>query len=151
MKTYPAECARQYLGKKDKFLNPTGYTIAEETRYIYDELTGNMDDRKLNISLDNIIKIRAVQDFSPEQAVSFVFLLKDAIREELEEEIRNSDLAWQLLNLELKIDRIALLAFNSYTKCRDKILDIRVREAKEERRKALNLLGDRDPNKREIN
>jgi hypothetical protein len=151
LKTYPAESARQYKGKKDKFSNPTGYILAEETMSIYDELTGNMDDQKLILSLNNILKIRTVQDFSPEQAVSFIFLLKDTIREELADEIRKSDIEWQLLNFELKIDRIALLAFNSYVDCRDTILEIRIKEAKEEARRAQNLLNNADAVKKENN
>jgi len=57
-----------------------GYTISQEINVLYEELLqGRVDSDKTATSLDSIIRIRAIQDFSPHEAVSFVFLLKKAI------------------------------------------------------------------------
>jgi hypothetical protein len=80
--------------------------------------------------LDEIIRIRALQNFTPSQALAFIFLLKIVIREELAEEIRKENLAAEILELESRIDGLALLGFDVYTKRREKIYEIKADEAK---------------------
>lgn len=138
--TYPADSLRFFKQEKDRFANPVGYTISLEIEALYDELLRGMDSDKLSASLDNIIKIRSVQDFSPRQAIAFVFLLKKAVRGELEREIRKNQLFEELLKFESRIDELALLAVDIYMKCREKIYEIRVNEVKAERERVFKLL-----------
>ena len=56
--------------------------------------------------------------------------MKNVIRQELAEEIRKENLAAELLDLESRIDGLALLGFDVYTKRREKLQDIQVDEAK---------------------
>ncbi|MDI6814817.1 MAG: RsbRD N-terminal domain-containing protein, partial [Dehalococcoidales bacterium] len=97
MNTYPSDTSRFLKQEKDRFLNPVGYTISQEIGAVYEELLQGMDFGKLSASLDNIIRIRSVQDFSPSQAIAFIFLLKKAIRDELGNEIRENQLFEELL------------------------------------------------------
>ena len=60
----------------------------------------------------------------------FIFLLKNVIRHELAEEIRQENLAAEVLELESRIDGLALLGFDVYTKRREKIYEIKADEAK---------------------
>jgi hypothetical protein len=129
--TYPPEFARFLARERDRFANPVGYTLSHALETIYDEICGDQDPEKLSTSLDTIIKVRAVQDFTPSQAVIFAFLLKNAVREALVEEMQDGQLAGELHEFESKVDSMALLAFDLYTKRREKIYEIRVREAKE--------------------
>ncbi|NIR14460.1 MAG: hypothetical protein GWN86_11135, partial [Desulfobacterales bacterium] len=62
--------------------------ISRGIRSLYEELLGEMNIDRLSSSLNNIIRIRSVQDFSPSQAIGFIFLLKKAIREVLESRIQ---------------------------------------------------------------
>ena len=80
--------------------------------------------------LDEIIRIRALQNFTPSQALAFIFLLKIVIREELAGEILKENLAAEILDLESRIDGLALLGFDVYTKRREKIYEIKADEAK---------------------
>ena len=128
VQTYPADASEFLKRDKDRFNNPVGYTIASGTEGIYDALLEGSTSNVLSSTVDSIIKIRAVQDFSPSQAVAFVFLLKKAIREQLAAEMRENGLSRQLLAFESKIDELALLTFDSYMRCREKIHDIRVNE-----------------------
>ncbi|MCL0091586.1 RsbRD N-terminal domain-containing protein, partial [Dehalococcoidales bacterium] len=121
--------------EKDRFANPVGYTISKEIEVLYEELIDGMNFDKLSTSLDNIIKIRAVQDFSPSQAIAFIFLLKKAVKEELADEIGGN---WWL-KFESRIDKLALLAFDIYMKCREKIYQIKVNKVKAETERALKL------------
>jgi len=140
LETYPADTSRFLKQGKDRFTNPVGYTISREIETLYDELLQEMNSDKLAACLDNIIRIRAVQDFSPSQTIALIFLLKKAIREELASEITENRVFEELLKFESRIDKLVLLAFDIYMKCREKVFEIRVNEAKAERERVLKLL-----------
>jgi hypothetical protein len=130
VQTYPADAYKFLKREKDRFNNPIGYTITRGTEGIYDALIQGSASNVLSSTVDSIVKIRAVQDFSASQAVAFVFLLKKSIREQLAAEMRENGFSEQLLTFESKIDELALLTFYSYMRCREKIHDIRVDEVK---------------------
>ncbi len=142
--TYPTE-ASAFLKGKDRFSNPVGYTISQEINALYEELLqGRVDSDKTAASLDNIIRIRAIQDFSPQEAVSFVFLLKKAMLEELGSEIEKEQSFREWLDFEPGIDKLASIAFDKYVECREKICELRVKEVKADKEiavKLLNLVG----------
>ncbi len=138
--TYPAEVS-SFLGEKDRFTNPVGFTISQEIDALYEQLLQDtVNSEQVSASLDNIIKIRALQDFSPHQAIAFVFLLKKAIRDEMGGEMERKQLLGEWLNLESGIDKLASLAFDIYMECREKIYQLRVDEVKAERERAFRLL-----------
>ncbi len=141
LETYPANTSRFLKQEKDRFMNPVGYTISQEIGVLYDELLTGMNEDKLTASLENIIKIRSVQDFSPSEGIAFIPLLKRTIREELEGKILDDQIFEEWAVLESKIDTLALLAFDIYMKCREKIHEIKISEVKGERERILNLLG----------
>ena len=137
LETYPADTSKFLKNEKNRFTNPVGYTISKEIEAIYEELLHGMDSDKIFPLLDNIIRIRAIQSFSPSQAIVFTFLLKKAIREELESEIRENCIFEELLEFESRIDKLALLSFDIYMKCREKLYEIR---AEEVRNRSFRLL-----------
>jgi len=138
--TYPADAAGFFKRDKDRFSNPIGYTISQEIKNLYEELLNDMNTDRLTACLDNIIKIRAVQDFPPSQAIAFILLLKKAVREEAANELKESQTFEELLKFEAKIDTLLLLALNSYMKCRERVFEIRMNEVKAERERAFTLL-----------
>lgn len=139
LETYPPDASRFLEREKDSFNNPVGFTISQETKAIYEQLLQEMNSDKLSTSLENILKIRAVQDFSPSQAVSFIFLLKKAVKEEL---ANQGDHAFEeLLEFDHKVDKLALLAFDIYMKSREKIFQLRVNEVRAESEIAFRLLN----------
>jgi len=140
METYPADTSPVLKQEKDRFANPVEYTISQEIKVLYEGLLQNMESDRLSISLDNIIRIRSVQDFPPSQAIAFVFLLKKAIREVLADNIGKSQDYKNLLEFEARIDELALLALDIYMRCREKVYEIRLNEIKAERERAFGLL-----------
>jgi hypothetical protein len=128
--SYAAETAIFLKKDKDRFDNPVGASISQGIKGLYDALLVEMDTDRVLAFLDEIIKIRAIQDFSPSQALAFIFLLKNVIREELAKELRAEDLSGELLELESRIDGLALLGFDVYTKRREKLCEVRVNEIK---------------------
>ena len=114
--------------QKDRFANPIGATVSEGLSALYGILQEKKDLQEAAKPLENIIKIRAVQDFTPSQAVSFVFLLKDIIREELAREKESEKFLASLAGFDARIDQVALMAFDFYMDCRERLHRIRVNE-----------------------
>jgi len=114
--------------QKDRFANPIGTTISQNLPELYDVLIAEREIAAATKPLENIIKIRAVQDFTPSQAVSFVYLLKHIIREELAREKQGQTLGPGLAALEARIDQAALMAFDLYMECRERLHQIRINE-----------------------
>ncbi len=135
--SYPVDAQRFFKKEKNRFSNPVGQTIAEDVEILYDELTVGNNTDKISSSLDNIIRIRAVQDFKPSQAVGFVLQLKKLIQNELGADSRESGIQNALEVLEERIDNAALLAFDIYSQCRQKLYEIRVNETKNQVGKLL--------------
>lgn len=127
--TYPSDSAA-FLKKDDQFRNPVGYTLSREAANLYDALLQEASCDKFSPSLDNIMKIRAVQDFTSYQAVAFVFFLKKAIVDTFSSELGEGSLLREFLDFEGRIDELAVCAFDSYMRCREKIHEIRLREVK---------------------
>jgi hypothetical protein len=89
LETYPSDTAQFLKEQKNRFHNPVGHTISEGIDCIFEELLGGMDSDRISLFLDNMIRIRALQDFTPSQAIGFIFILKKVMREELANEARN--------------------------------------------------------------
>jgi hypothetical protein len=74
--------------------------------------------------------------------MTFIFLLKRVLREELYQEIKESTAASEeLLALEARVDEMALRGFDLYMKCREKIYEIRAKEAKNQVSRLLQRAG----------
>ena len=128
--TYPADGQLFLKNQKDRFDNPVAYEFRQGIKGIYEALINGMDDDLVLSHLDRIISIRAIQDVPPSKAVAFIFLLKTVIRGELKEELTQKGLSEELLELESRIDGLALICFDVYMTRRKKLYEIRVREAK---------------------
>jgi hypothetical protein len=129
---YPPDTSRFLRDQKDRFANPVGATISRGLEGIFEEiLKDKQDQAKVSVFIDNIIRIKAVQNFNPSQAISFIFLLKNIIRDELAgDALQNLD-ADELLALESQIDGLALMAFDIFMSCREKIYEIKSNEARD--------------------
>jgi hypothetical protein len=128
IETYPEETARFLKSKKNLFANPVGNILFRELESILDGLSKGIDLNTIRPCLDNIIRIRAVQEISAAQAVAFIFLLKPVIREELASEIQENRIGKELLEFESRIDELTLLSFDIFMQCREKIYDLKANE-----------------------
>ncbi|HVB29134.1 MAG TPA: RsbRD N-terminal domain-containing protein [Terriglobia bacterium] len=129
LQTYPSQSTQFLLHETDCFRNPVGQTLKDGIPLLVDELFGDMNSGAVQQALEGIVRIRAVQNFSAREAVGFVFLLKKILQPELS--------AGGAMGLELdsRVDEMALAAFDLYVQCRGQISDIQVNEAR--RRVAL--------------
>jgi hypothetical protein len=140
LETYPADTATMMRKDKNQFTNPVGSTISRGIEVLFGKLCEGIQDEKCQASLDSILKIRSVQDFSPSTAVGFVFLLKRAIGETLKNEICKESVMDEWLKFQSQIDALALQAFDAYMECREKISEIRINQARAEKEMAFRMM-----------
>ena len=127
---YQSEGAKFFREHKDPFINPVGGIISKDTMVLYDQLLGTMDTAAINQSLDNIIKIRAIQELSPVEAVAFLYQLKEVIIGELDDGDFVKATTADLIEIFDRIDRLTKIAFEIYMNNREKINQIRIHEMK---------------------
>lgn len=130
MEPYPAGTSGLLKNQEKQFTNPVGYTISHGLENILDKLIDEKgaDFEAMVPFLDSIVRIRAVQDLKPSQALSFVFHLRNAIREELASDAK--EFCEEMAVLESRIDAIALISFDIFVKCREKVYELKANEVK---------------------
>jgi hypothetical protein len=96
-----------------------------------------MDADTIQRALDAIIRIRSVQEFTPSEAVGFIFELKTVIRDVIHAQSQGPQDAHDLTELESRVDQVALLAFDKYTECRERLHQVRTKEI---RSRTMSLL-----------
>ncbi len=128
--TYSSGASGFFQHTQNPFTNPVGNALRKGITGIFECLLTEKPGESIRVYLDDIIKIRAVQDFSPSKAVSFIYLLKQVIREELESDIRKNGLSEELKSFESQLDNLALLSFDIYMNHREKIFELKVNEIK---------------------
>ena len=130
LNSYPEESAGFLKAQKNQFSNPVGYTICNNAEQLFDEIIIGLNFEKIESLLSDIIKIRAVQQFTPSKAVEFILMLKTVIKDELKNVPNEPGNINDLFEIESRIDKSALIAFDLYMKCREKVYQIRLDEVK---------------------
>ena len=142
MNSYPAETARFLSNQKDPFANPVGQTTQNSLATLLDLLLDDqLDGSQAQTALDPVIRIRAVQDFSPAQATRFVFDLKSVVRKHINLKRIDPQLAEDMVELDNRIDALGLLAFDIFMQCREKIFHIKANELRDRTFKAFARAG----------
>ncbi len=138
--SYPLDTAQFLKSQKDPFDNPVGQTTFQGLDTIFDMLSGDIDRQKAKACIDPIIRIRAIQDFTPARAVGFVFELKGILRAML---LKGDDprTLREFQTLELRIDELSLAAFDVYMQCREKLYDLQANEMKARTYSAFSRAG----------
>ncbi len=139
--TYALDTAEFLKSKTDSFANPVGNTMLTGLNGILDQLIHSMDPTTLNSYLDPIIRIRAVQDFTPSQATAFILSLKKILREYLAKDLQDHRMAAEFIEFESKIDQICLMAFDIYMQCREKVYQISANETRNRTFRAFERAG----------
>ncbi|HDL98300.1 MAG TPA: hypothetical protein ENH16_01790, partial [Desulfobacteraceae bacterium] len=80
--------------------------------------------------LDQVIRIRAVQEFTPAQAVSPILELKWVVKQVLSADKDTRPLLAELDSFDCDVDRAALAAFDIYMNCREQLHKARIFELK---------------------
>ena len=119
LRSYPVETLWFLSGEQDPFRNPVGQTLRKGLAVLAGEVLGAMNKDRMMEALDALVRMRAVQDFSPADAVRFVFTLRAAIGEATGAVSES---------MHSRIDELALMTFDKYVSCREQIFQLRVNE-----------------------
>lgn len=141
LRTYPKETQKVWTRQRDRFQNPVGAAILEATRALVELIIEWQDAQRIAEELDRLIRIRSVQDFTPSQAVSFVFLLKKLLRDEYFKPFEAEGRLAELLRFEAKVDNLAMMSFDIYSKSREQIYRLRIDEVKRSQSQLLKRAG----------
>ena len=126
LSTYSEDATRSMRRQSDRFANPAGHLIIAGIGALFDELAaGARPDRVAGI-LEDMLKLRAVQDFSPSQAVGFVGAIKKVVHTEPGMNLT----AEQWAELDERVDRLQLSAFDVYMRCRERVYEVRYNQLK---------------------
>ena len=128
--TYPVETSSFLSEQKNQFSNPVGHIISDAAKNIFESILNGNQDLEIKIFLNDIIKVRAVQNFLPSEAAGFILSLKNIIREELSQEIREEIHFNEFWKIGIEIDKVALIAFDLFMEAREKIFQLRINEIK---------------------
>jgi len=127
--TYPDETSRFLREQPDRFRNPVGHTLEASLRGLTAELFGGFDRARVTAWLDAVIRLRAVQDFSPADAVGFVALARRAADGVTAAESAGVE-PGALDVLGTRIDDMVLIAADLLERCREEIHAIGARAAR---------------------
>lgn len=135
--TYPSDGALFMKKEKDPFSNPVGSTTRKSLEDVFDALLADKDNESVKKLLDPVIRIRAVQEFTPSEATSFVFFLKSIVRKVLKDKLKEKSLEKDLRAFDIKVDALCLIGFDIFMGCREQIYHFRANHVKD---RTMNLL-----------
>jgi len=64
--TYPSQSVQFMLNERDRFRNPVGQALKDGIPVLINELLDETDSERARQALEDIVRIRAVQNFPPE-------------------------------------------------------------------------------------
>ena len=129
--TYSSETSKFLNLENDQFNNPVGFITNETVNQLLHALiSADVIPGSIKPLLIDLIKIRAVQDFTPSRAVGFIILLKEVVRNLMKDNVKENNYYEDLLAFESRVDKTALIAFDLYQECREKLYKIHLNEVK---------------------
>ncbi len=129
LSSYEPDTFRIFKQQQDQFANPIGHKVRIGLNELFDVLCDTSDEGVLTPDLEELIKLRAVQEFSASEAVAFVFKLKEIVRRELKKrDVASFYNEW--LAFDARIDAAALVIFDMFMRNREQIHRVRLNEFK---------------------
>jgi hypothetical protein len=139
--TYAPDSAHFYKNQKDQFANPVGVTFSESLANLFSALRTGAHREILSQHLDPILRIRAIQSFTPAEALAFIVDLKPILRSQFKDALKDKAFQKALARFEDQIDAMLLIAFDVYSLCREKIFELKVATERDKIYKAFSRAG----------
>ena len=142
--SYHKDAAVLFQKQQDPFANPVGKSVRDGTRGLFRVILDGMNPEELRTHLDEIIRVRAIQQFSPSEALSFVFSLRSILRTVVPELDSDPQLRNDATELDKTIDEVALAAFEMYSERREEVAQLRIKEVKRQMGWVFEKINQRD-------
>lgn len=117
---YGGLLAEQAAVERDPFRNPVGHALRRNLAVVLREFLGAMDGAAIDTAFADIMSLRSIQDLSVERAVGFVFTLRSIAHAEVPQ--------LEPAEIDARVDRLALSAFNQYLGCRERLAELKLNE-----------------------
>lgn len=128
---YGSVTAARWRRERDPFANPIGHVLSTSLPALLEAVAGEGEPAPAAVgALEDVVRIRCVQDLTPSRAVRFVYLLRDVVRRELAAELAGGAHGEELAEVDRRVERLALTAFDAYARCRERIFQLRQEELK---------------------
>ena len=75
--SYVPETARFLKSQKDRFANPIAYQLNRGLTGILEVFLLNQETDQVMAQLDEVLRLKALQEAAPSRALAFIFLLKN--------------------------------------------------------------------------
>jgi hypothetical protein len=124
---YAPDAFHIFKNQKDQFANPIGHKVRVGLAEFFDVLCEASDEEVLTPDLQDLIKLRAVQQVSAADAVAFVFKLKEIVRRELPEKgLLDAYREWAAFDA--RVDAAALAVFDMFMVSKEQLYKVRIDE-----------------------
>ncbi len=119
---YSPDTSKFLKNKKDQFGNPVGHTLIQGLDVLCAALIEDRNDDEVAATLEDVIRIRAVQELAPSVGVGFLLSIKQAVAKVAGKQLS----AKELRTFDQRVDVLSLQAFDIYMACRTKLFEIRI-------------------------
>lgn len=120
--------SRFFRQEGDNFANPIGGVTKEALAELFLLLADNSEPETFVKPIEKIVRLRAIQDFAPSQAVSPFHAVKHITRDILAKDSKHSHLINELYDFEFAVDMAVLAAFDIYLDSRERLYKVRLEE-----------------------
>ena len=141
--SYPLDSKGFMRTNRDRFANPVGETTRLAAAVLYDAVAGNETDADtVKKALHDLVWVRAIQDMQPSKAVGVLYMLKPLLRSHILPECvkaSSSSVLDAYLQMESRIDTLAMMALDMYSEARERVFRVRVEEVKRSQSQVIRL------------
>jgi len=127
LEKFAPETVQIFKKQKDQFANPMGHKISAGLGELFDVICDAGDHEVETPALGQLIKLRAVQQISASDAVSFVFQLKKIVRKE-SRKAKAAEVYEEWLAFDARVDAAALAVFDMFMASREQVYKVRMSE-----------------------
>lgn len=137
LSSFPPETRKIWKANKDRFTNPVCHIFEESLEALIDGLVAWRDADVLAKPLNEIVRVRAVQDVAPSKSLAFIPGLKKLLREMFAGQVEAEEFGV----FDLRLDNLTLMALDVYTKNREQLFVMRIEEFKNAHHMAFRKAG----------
>jgi hypothetical protein len=121
LEAYPPDTQRFFRENKSPYSNPIGFTLRRGMEGVIDQVLRPVSAEEGRAILEPVMKVRAVENLPPSQGVKFILPLREVLSDIVKEEMRKDLLGQEWLDLNSRINHLALLGINLYSECRERV------------------------------
>lgn len=120
--------SKSILKMDNPFINPVGVNVSEALSGLYESLLNQRDGAA--DMLDDILRIRAVQEITPGESIRFLIQFKEIVENHIPELKKDMNLKLELAEFYFRVDELMLQGFDIYMQCREQLWNIKMDEIK---------------------